>query len=88
MIALDIAATVAVVFAALLTLLWLLTRNPDRDRQLKAVRAENERLRSVLAKAHRDAIRHADVNSVARMLADDLEAAGAALPARKRRNEW
>jgi len=71
-----IAAILAIVLAALLTGVWLVTRNPQRDRELRAERAENERLRGLLGQLRARAQAYADVNPVAQVFLDDITSAG------------
>lgn len=72
----GIALALVAVFGALLGLLWLVTRNPSRDRELKAARAENERYRGLLARLHEKAAGYADVDPVAQVFVDEIRGAG------------
>jgi len=83
--AVAIAALLAIVLAALLTGVWLVTRSPQRDRELKAERAENARLRGLVGQLRARAQAYADVNPVAQVFLDDITSAGYA-PAPVRRS--
>lgn len=86
MTAIAIAAIVVAVFSALLGLLWLLTRNPSRDRQLAAAVATVKRQGTLIERLHREALESADVDPVAQVFVDYITQAGLA-PARLNRKE-
>ena len=71
-----IVAILAIVLAALLTGVWLVTRNPQRDRELRAERAENAELHTLLGQLRARAQAYADVNPVAQVFLDDITSAG------------
>ena len=82
----GIAVVLVAVFGSLLGLLWLVTRNPSRDRELKAARAENGQLRGLLARLYQEAGAYADVNPVAQVFLDEIREAGMAPARLKGRN--
>jgi hypothetical protein len=83
-----IALAVAVVasLGALLVLVWLLTRNPDRDRQLAGARTDLWLARDLITRLHREALRSADVDPVAQVFADLISQSGT-VPAQLRRHK-
>lgn len=72
----GLSVVVVAVFAALLGLLWLLTRNPSRDRQLIDARTDVGLQRDLIARLYQEALNAADVNPVAQVFLDEITQSG------------
>ena len=81
-----LAATVIAALGALLALVWLLTRNPSRDRELIDARTDLKFARDLIARLHQEALRSADVDPVAQVFIDVIDQSGT-VPAQIRRTK-